>query len=569
MSDSNLALIYNTRPTQTEVPGTLKEREDLRQIVIDYVKSNKLCAPIGLNELKKHASEVLSQNLWSPQYADFAAVLINNALWRDTVAAIPFNKRLLLMPQCLRSAEKCNAQIDEIGLLCEHCGSCIIHDFQRQAEELGYAVLIAEGSPIVMTLIETGQVEAVVGVSCLSTLEKVFPYMEAGAVPGTAIPLLYDGCKNTAIDTDWLWEAVYEISDNPSIPRLDFKKERERVDEWFTEKALKSLINTEGTQTENIAMEWMALDGKRWRPFLTACTVSAMAPDHKIPEHNIQRVAAAVECFHKASLIHDDIEDGDEKRYGQETLHAKYGIPVALNAGDLLIGWGYQLLSELDVSADLRTSLINSAAHAHRIMCLGQGEELVWSKSPRSLSSDQVLEIFRRKTSPAFDVALSLGAMLAGAKESELSCLLQYSEAMGVAYQIRDDLEDYLVPGEDRRRLLERPSIIMALAAEQAHGQSRHLLLRAWQEPDVRESEFNRIMDIFQDLEIDKNARTLMGQIKTRAIDTLTQLQNPALKGLLRRVISKIFGDFDLMGCCNDSQTRHDSGPGQSPETAE
>ncbi len=569
MNDSNLALIYNTRPTQTEVPDTLKEREDLRQLVIDYIQNNKLCAPLGLNELKHHATELLKLNGWSPQYVDFAAVLINNALWRETVAAIPYNKRLLLMPQCLRSAEKCRAPIDEIGLLCEHCGSCIIHDFKRQAEDLGYAVLIAEGSPIVMTLIETGQIEAVVGVSCLSTLEKVFPYMEAGAVPGVAIPLLHDGCKNTAIDTEWLWEAVYEISDNPSIPRLDLKKERERVDAWFTQEALESLIETEGTQTEAIAMEWMALDGKRWRPFLTACTVSALTTDTKIPVQNIQRIAVAVECFHKASLIHDDIEDGDEIRYGQETLHAKYGIPVALNTGDLLIGWGYQLLSELDVHADLIAALINSASHAHRIMCLGQGEELVWSKNPRCLSSDQVLDIFRKKTSPAFDVALSLGAMLSGANDSELECLHQYSEAMGLAYQIRDDLEDYLVPGEDQHRLLERPSIIMALATEQAHGQSRHLLMRAWQEPDVRETEFDVIMALFKDLEIDKNAHVLMTQTKTRAIDTLTHLQNTALKGLLRRVISKIFGDFDLMGCCNDSQTRHDSDPDQGSTAAE
>jgi hypothetical protein len=166
------------------------------------------------------------------------------------------------MPQCLRSQKDCRAQIDEIGLLCEHCGSCIIHDFKRQAEGLGYAVLIAEGSPIVMNLIETGQVEAVIGVSCLSTLEKVFPYMEAGAVPGIAIPLLYDGCKNTAIDTDWLWEALYEISDNPSIPRLDLKKEYSRVDAWFHREALEALIKPEGTQTEKLTIEWMAQDGK-------------------------------------------------------------------------------------------------------------------------------------------------------------------------------------------------------------------------------------------------------------------------------------------------------------------
>ncbi len=569
MSDASLALIYNTHPTQTEVPPTLKEREDLRRMVSDYVQDNKLCAPLTLNELKHHAAAVLNEYQLPVQYTDFVAVLVNNALWRDTVAAIPFNKRLLLMPQCLRSAEKCRAQCDEIGLLCEHCGACIIHDFKRQAEDLGYAVLIAEGSPIVMTLIETGQIEAVVGVSCLATLEKVFPYMEAGAVPGVAIPLLYDGCRNTAIDTDWLWEALYEISDNPSIPRLDLKQQRKRVDGWFTRDALESLINPEGTQTESLALEWMALDGKRWRPFLTACTVTALAPNDTIAERDIQRTAVAVECFHKASLIHDDIEDNDDVRYGRETLHAGHGIPVALNVGDLLIGWGYQLLSELNVPGDLQTALVNKAAHAHCIMCLGQGEELVWSENPRALGSDKVLEIFRRKTAPAFDVALSLGAMLAGADDSVLTCLHAYSEILGTAYQVRDDLEDYVVPGEDRRRLLDRPSIIMALATEQAHGDDRHLLLRAWREPEVREKEFDRIMALFKRLGMAQSTRGLMEQTKTRAIDTLMQLQNPALKGLLRRVISKIFGDFDLMGCCNDAQTGHDSSPGQGPAPAE
>jgi len=559
MSNLNLSSEYTTRQPQPNVPATLKEREDLRHDIAGYVQRHGLCAPLTINELKQHAIAVLDRHQWPSQYADFAAVLINNAVWRDTVAAIPFNKRLLLMPRCLRAAGTCPAECDEIGLLCRHCGECIINDFKRQAEDLGYAVLIAEGSPIVMTLIETGQIEAVVGVSCLSTLERVFPYMEAGAVPGIAIPLLYDGCKNTAIDTDWLWEAVYDFSADPSIPRLDLDQQRQRVEAWFTPDALQSLLQTKGTHTESLAIDWMARAGKRWRPFLTACTLTALAPDKEVEESDIRRTAVAVECFHKASLIHDDIEDNDRRRYGQETMHEGHGIPVAINVGDLLIGWGYQLLAELTVSGDTRARLIRSAAHGHRVMCLGQGEELTWSRRPQVLSSPRVLSIFRQKTAPAFEVALALGALLAGAEEAVLHGLHQYSEALGMAYQIRDDLDDYLLPGEDQRRLLDRPSIVMALATEQAQGPARELLVRAWQEPVVREAEFARILALFKDLGIELLGRDLMEGIKAQAIDTLMQLNNPALKRLLRRVISKIFGDFDLMGCCNDSPTRHDS----------
>ena len=59
---------------------------------------------------------------------------------------------------------------------------------------------------------------------------------------------------------------------------------------------------------------------------------------------DLQKVAVAIECFHKASLIHDDIEDNDAARYGEKTLHEEFGAAVALNVGDLLIGEGYRLI---------------------------------------------------------------------------------------------------------------------------------------------------------------------------------------------------------------------------------
>jgi len=562
MSNSIPSTIYSPGRPQPNIPATLKDRENLRRDIVFYVKDRGLCAPLAINELKQHSAAVLEKCHWSSQYIEFAAVLINNEVWRETMAAIPFNKRLLLMPMCLRAAETCPAPCDEIGLICQHCGSCIIHDFKRQAEDLGYAVLIAEGSPVVMRLIETGQIEAVVGVSCLSTLERVFPYMEIGAVPGIAVPLLYDGCRNTAVDTDWLWEAVYEFSADPSIPRLDLEHQRQRVDSWFTTDALQSLLHTKNVITDSLALDWMAGPGKRWRPFLTTCTLAALAPVHNISERDIRRAAAAVECFHKASLIHDDIEDNDQKRYGRQTLHAAHGIPMALNVGDLLIGCGYQLLAELEVPDETKARLIACAAKGHRVMCQGQGEELAWSRHPHVLSSAQVLEIFRHKTAPAFEVALTLGALLAGANDAILDSLHQYSEALGLAYQIRDDLDDYQAPPEDQLRLLDRPSIITALATEQAHGPERLLLIRAWQEPGVRETESARILSIFKDLGIDDPVRDMMERTKSQAIDTLMHIKNPALKGLLRRVISKIFGDLDLMGCCNDHATRNDTNHG-------
>ena len=60
---------------------------------------------------------------------------------------------------------------------------------------------------------------------------------------------------------------------------------------------------------------------------------------------SVRRAAISIESFHKASLVHDDIQDGDEFRYGQPTLHIAHGVPTAINVGDYLIGLGYRLVS--------------------------------------------------------------------------------------------------------------------------------------------------------------------------------------------------------------------------------
>jgi geranylgeranyl diphosphate synthase type II len=148
------------------------------------------------------------------------AVLLNSEVWREQLATVPFERRLLLLPKCLRVEDKCPAPFDEFGLLCKQCGLCSIQDLQVEAERLGYAVLVAEGSAIVMSIIATGKIDAIVGVSCLSVLEKAFPYMESAAIPGVAIPLLQDDCVDTNIDLDWVWDVIH-LSSEDQTRRLD------------------------------------------------------------------------------------------------------------------------------------------------------------------------------------------------------------------------------------------------------------------------------------------------------------------------------------------------------------
>jgi hypothetical protein len=372
------------RPPQANIPQTLAEREQLRELVARYVDARRasLVPPFVLDELRVQADAVVEVGHVNPEYRDYVGILINNEVWTEHLATVPFERRLLLLPKCLRVEDKCPAPFDEFGLLCKQCGLCTIQDLQEEAERLGYAVLVAEGSALVMALIQSGKIDAIVGVSCLSVLERAFPHMEAAAIPGVAIPLLQDDCKDTAVDIDWVWNVVHLTSDDRTR-RLDLDALRTEVETWFAPAALEALLGPAEGDADRLARTWLAADGKRWRPFLTACAYKALQedPDRPLPD-TLKRAAVAVECFHKASLVHDDIEDDDDRRYGRESLHVSHGVPVALNVGDLLLGDGYRLLAGCGAPAHVCAEIVRIASAGHRELCIGQGAELSWMRLP-------------------------------------------------------------------------------------------------------------------------------------------------------------------------------------------
>src|SRR5438132_14094761 len=97
----------------------------------------------------------------------FAMVCLSNEFWREQVSAIDFKRRLLLLPHCLKHAEGCPADYDEFGLDCRKCGACSIADFKVKAEDLGYKVLVSEGTPIVLKIIVSCHVDDIVRVDCM------------------------------------------------------------------------------------------------------------------------------------------------------------------------------------------------------------------------------------------------------------------------------------------------------------------------------------------------------------------------------------------------------------------
>jgi geranylgeranyl pyrophosphate synthase len=534
-----------SRAPESGVPPTADQRQRLRDVLADYVRRHDLRGPLALEELSAHVGRAIDQADPPVSLPDddprFAVVVLHNETIRDQLAAVPFRRRLLMLPRCLRDADHCPGQMDELGLLCARCGRCHLDEIQRQADRLGYVTVVAEGTAVVSSLLATGKIEAIVGVSCLEMLAKLFPAVRAAGIPAVAVPLLYNGCVDTDVDIDWLAE-VLELSEPSTGPGLDLDALRAEVADLFTPARLDALLGPAESPAERTARQAILAGGKRWRPLLACCAYHALADDAGDAD-DLPAVAVAVECFHKASLVHDDIEDDDATRYDQPTLHVAHGLPIALNTGDLLLGEGYRLLASASVDGDRRARLCAIAADAHRRLCVGQGAELDARRTARPLTPADVIDIFRGKTAPAFEVALRLGAVLAGADDRTERILIDVSEQLGIAYQIRDDLQD--AAGGDLPA--GRPSLLWSLAWQRADASRRDRLKSLSHLPADRQAAEARAL-LAETASADA-AGEMLRTAGRQALQSLAGLDDTPLSSVLGRVIARILADAERLVC--------------------
>lgn len=508
------------------IPGTLAQRTKLRKAIDAFVSEKQLSPPLSMGQLTDMANQICQEYVLEPATQGWLMVELNNCVWRDTVASIPFEKRILLLPKCLSNSAKCKADVDEFGLLCNLCSNCPIPDLQDKAESLGMMSIVAEGFTSVISLIENKVVDTVIGVSCLHSLEKAFPLLINHAVPGLAIPLNNEGCKDTTVDLTYANQLMSLHSEKASN-MLDYDQLRHTLQEWFSKDELRQVLSPLKDPTSIIAREWLSNDGKRWRPYLLAASYLALSGEKEIPKE-IQLAAIAIECFHKASLVHDDIEDEDDFRYGKETVNAAHGVPMAINVGDMYLGEGYRLLAQCG-----KMELIKVASEAHVALCKGQGLELEWSRQPRKFDMDFVMEVFCNKTVPAFDVSLMMGVICANDDLNLRKQLNDYSRALGIAYQLQDDIEDF----ETDAPLSTRPSAVLAAMFElhPDEGFINSLLystdLKAFLNTKENKEILRSAVEVVNDL---------VDNYRLQAIQALEEVKNIELKRLLFRVTKKI-----------------------------
>jgi len=555
------------------VPETREMRDRVRARVAEFGKTLDRSKPLTKSSLQAMAEDLLLRMEMGEQYLGFTMVLISNEFWREQVSAIDFKRRLFLLPHCLKHAEGCPADYDEFGLDCRKCGACSVADFKTQAEDLGYKVLVSEGTPIVLKIIVSGHVDAIVGVSCLNVLEKALDKVLLAGVPCVAVPLLSSNCRNTSVDEDWVAEMI-DLRSEPASPKTRSYVHLLRAANSICEGAelnrlaprTRSKADSNGKTAadplvhhESIAYDWMGQGGKRSRPFITLAAYDALkgapgtrcADDLELPD-TVRRTALAIEAFHKASLVHDDIEDDDTYRYGRETLHRQHGVGTAINVGDYLIGLGYRLVSRQrkELGGDCAADILDRLADAHIKLSEGQGAELLWRDAKdKSLTPLDALKIYALKTSPAFEAALYCGIRLAGPAEQYEKTVVDFSRNMGVAFQILNDLKDWngdsdnkMMAGQDV--LAGRPTLLLALALEAAAPADREeilALLHRDNSPAAATHEtVERVRQLFEKANVFEKADKLVDKYRARAEAIADGIEPTELRELLYYIVDSV-----------------------------
>jgi octaprenyl-diphosphate synthase len=234
--------------------------------------------------------------------------------------------------------------------------------------------------------------------------------------------------------------------------------------------------------------------GKRLRPMLTLAAARMLG--YQGSDH--QKLAATVEFIHTATLLHDDVVDESERRRGRPTANLLWDNKSSVLVGDYLFSRSFQLMVE---TGSLRVLDILANASA----TIAEGEVLQLTAA-QDLATDEgiYLKVIRGKTAALFSAATEVGGVIAGAPEDQVKALFDYGDALGIAFQIVDDILDYggsdAVIGKNvgddfRERKLTLP-VIKAVA--QADAEERAFWVRVIEKGDQRDGDLAEAMVILR-----------------------------------------------------------------------
>jgi geranylgeranyl diphosphate synthase type I len=249
--------------------------------------------------------------------------------------------------------------------------------------------------------------------------------------------------------------------------------------------------------------------GKRLRPYMVIRSCQILGGKSS----TAMIAASAVEMVHNFTLVHDDIMDNDEMRHGVPTVHKKFGMPIAILAGDVLFSKAFQIISESKLSPNANTHLISRLAKACVDVCEGQLLDIKMADEKRIPTEAEYITMIGKKTAALFDVSCAMGAICATNKPKDISNLSDFGRNLGIAFQITDDLIGVMGDpkvtkkpvGNDLREGKKSLPILMAIKL--AKGNEKKIILKAFGNSKISKKDLNKAVEVIRSLGIEEKVR--------------------------------------------------------------
>lgn len=267
--------------------------------------------------------------------------------------------------------------------------------------------------------------------------------------------------------------------------------------------------------------------GKRLRPLLVL--LAANACGYKGEKHI--PLAAIIEFIHTATLLHDDVVDNSELRRGKDTANAKWGNAPSVLVGDFLYSRAFQVMVEIG-----SMPIMEVISNATNVIAEGEVLQLLNCKNPDT-SEEAYMQVIIGKTAMLFEAATEVGAILADSSDKEREALRLYGRHLGIAFQLVDDVMDYLSTAEEMGKnvgddLAEgKPTLPLIQAMKKADEEGRLLIRQAIRQGGL--DQIDEIMSIVKETGAIEYTQTAAQTEADKAISALDVLEDSSFKDTL------------------------------------
>lgn len=283
-----------------------------------------------------------------------------------------------------------------------------------------------------------------------------------------------------------------------------------------------------------LASYLIAAGGKRIRPLLTLSATALFDGDMT----RAHRLSAAVEFIHTATLLHDDVVDDSDMRRGKDSANIVFGNEASVLVGDFLFSRAFQLMTA-DGSLDVLRILSNASA----IIAEGEVKQLSTQNNLDTTMADYLC-VIEGKTASLFAAACEVGPVIAQQGEATTQAMRDYGMALGMAFQVVDDILDYEPAraklgkeiGDDFREGKMTAPILYAL--ENANSDEKEFWQRTLGDKDQKDGDLEQAQELIEKHDALNKSKALAQQYGEKAISALAALPASSLRGILENLVT-------------------------------